>query len=101
MERKALLSAQSDARFIELRTQRGVGSVGKHQAKMGVSGPDGGRGGKGYCREMREKATWTPGFKGVVSSLGSHEIGPDYIKRFRVKDGSRYVSQKAWVRRKP
>lgn len=85
----AAKAAPDDERFIRLRTQCGAGCVSKASAKRG----------KSFCKAQREEATWKPGFRGVVSTMGSHELGPDYAPRLRVKDGTRYVSQRAWLRK--
>ena len=50
------------------------------------------------ARVLRERATWQAGFKGEIPVTGK-EQGPDYVDRLRVTDGSRTVSQKAWLRR--
>ena len=64
--------------------------LSKHKAKLC----------KKECRAVREDERWQPGFRGDVPTTGK-ELGPDYIGRFRVRDGTRSVREKAWMRRHP
>lgn len=80
--------SHADHRFISQLTEKGGNVLSKHKAK----------GGKKFVRHCHETDRFTSGFKGDVPSVGK-EMGADFIGRFRVKDGTRSMRAKCWMRK--
>lgn len=79
---------EGDHRFLSRLTVKGGDTISRADVKAE----------KKFTRHCNEEARYTGGFKGDVSTTGK-ELGPDYVGRFRVHDGSRHVSMKAWCRK--
>lgn len=79
----------SDQGWIAQRATHGSGNLPKSAARAA----------KKTARHMREEAVWGgKRFSGMVDATGK-EMDRTYVATFRVKDGSRHVSEKCWLRR--
>lgn len=86
----ALQLTERDHRFIARLTTKGGETVSRSDAKAE----------KKFTRHCNEEARYSGGFNADVPTTGK-ELGPDYIGRFRLHDGSRHVSMRCWMRRGP